>query len=257
MRWPDLMKKKPTYLPTYLPIYLPTHLPTNLREHHQGAILDTCDIWDIWSAVMIWRYLTKKNKDKDKYKSTRPTRLSSPGWAPSAHPHPLINLWDLANYASGTHLPNTDFDLICRTLDHDRKTKAWASIPPLPSFLRDGFSGNSWQMYSKNLQHNILDRKGPPPPFGSSSNRPFLNNANDRNCSLQFHFWNENAWPDLVMTKVITCWLCQDSHQAAPPPASSVGVAVLLLLSLLVILGHVQQVNVSTNQPETGMTLLM
>ena len=41
------------------------------------------------------------------------------------------------------------------------------------------------------------------------------------------------------------------------PPASSIGVAVLLLLPLLVILGHVQQVNVSTNQPETGMTLLM
>ena len=41
------------------------------------------------------------------------------------------------------------------------------------------------------------------------------------------------------------------------PPASSIGAAVLLLLPLLVILGHVQQIDVSTNQPETGMTLLM
>ena len=39
--------------------------------------------------------------------------------------------------------------------------------------------------------------------------------------------------------------------------ASSDGDAVLLLLPLLVILGHVQQVDVSTNQPETAMTLLM
>ena len=41
------------------------------------------------------------------------------------------------------------------------------------------------------------------------------------------------------------------------PPASSIGAAVLLLLPLLVILGHVQQIDVSTNQPETGMSLLM
>ena len=60
--WPDEKKNLPTYLPTYLPIYLPTHLPTNLREHPQGAILDTCHIWDIWSAVMIW----PDQKDRDK-----------------------------------------------------------------------------------------------------------------------------------------------------------------------------------------------
>ena len=41
------------------------------------------------------------------------------------------------------------------------------------------------------------------------------------------------------------------------PPAPSIGAAVLLLLPLLVILHHVQQIDVSTNQPETGMTLLM
>ena len=40
-----------TDLPT---TYLPANLPTSLREHPQGAILDTCDNWDIWSAVMIW-----------------------------------------------------------------------------------------------------------------------------------------------------------------------------------------------------------
>ena len=57
MRWPDLTKRTylpTTFLPTCLPAYLPTHLPTNLRKHPQGAILDTCDNWDIWSAVMIW-----------------------------------------------------------------------------------------------------------------------------------------------------------------------------------------------------------
>ena len=36
------------------PKNLPSHLPTNPRKHPQGAILDTCDNWDIWSAVMIW-----------------------------------------------------------------------------------------------------------------------------------------------------------------------------------------------------------
>ena len=43
----------------------------------------------------------------------------------------------------------------------------------------------------------------------------------------------------------------------SPPPASSVGAAVLLLLHLLVILGDSLQLDVSTNQPETGMTLLI
>ena len=74
-----------TYLPTYLPVWVFTYLrehpqgviletcdlywlewwgdltwsknsPTNynLRERPQGAIQDTCDNWDIWSTVMIW-----------------------------------------------------------------------------------------------------------------------------------------------------------------------------------------------------------
>ena len=42
MRRRDLTKKS-TYPPT-----------TNLRKHPQGGILDTCDNWDIRSAVMIW-----------------------------------------------------------------------------------------------------------------------------------------------------------------------------------------------------------
>ena len=41
------------------------------------------------------------------------------------------------------------------------------------------------------------------------------------------------------------------------PLASSIGAVLLLLLPLLFILHHVQQIDVSTNQPETGMTLLM
>ena len=57
--WGDLVwpQNRPTYYlvgSTYLPTYLPANLPTSLREHPQGAILDTCDNWDIWSAVMIW-----------------------------------------------------------------------------------------------------------------------------------------------------------------------------------------------------------
>ena len=45
--WGPDLTTKPTYLlPTYLPICQPTP--------PQGAILDTCDNWDIWSAVMIW-----------------------------------------------------------------------------------------------------------------------------------------------------------------------------------------------------------
>ena len=35
------------------------------------------------------------------------------------------------------------------------------------------------------------------------------------------------------------------------PLASSIGAVLLLLLPLLVILHHVQQIDVSTNQPET------
>ena len=59
------------------------------------------------------------------------------------------------------------------------------------------------------------------------------------------------------MTIVIACGRCRDSHQATPPPASSVGAAVLLLLPLLVILGDVLHLDISTNQSETGMTLLI
>ena len=49
-----------TYLHTYLLTYLPTNLPTSLTEHPQGAILENCDLWDIWSewwGDMTW---TKK-----------------------------------------------------------------------------------------------------------------------------------------------------------------------------------------------------
>ena len=50
----DLTKKIPTYLPTYLPTYIPIHLPTypptylpaSFTEHPQGAIPETCDLWD-------------------------------------------------------------------------------------------------------------------------------------------------------------------------------------------------------------------
>ena len=72
---------------------------------------------------------------------------------------------------------------------------------------------------------------------------------NDQNCSLQFHLWHDYAWPDNDCGHMLT--------SLKIPPASSIGAAVLLLLPLLVILGHVQQVDVSTNQPETAMTLLM
>ena len=55
--WPD---RKNTYLLTYLPTYLPTHPPTSLTEHPQGAILETCDFWDIWSEW--WRDMTWPKK---------------------------------------------------------------------------------------------------------------------------------------------------------------------------------------------------
>ena len=41
--WPDQK------IPTYLPTYPPTHLCTSITEHPKGAILETCDLWDIWS----------------------------------------------------------------------------------------------------------------------------------------------------------------------------------------------------------------
>ena len=42
MRRHDLTKK-------YLPTYLPTYLCTSIKEHLKGAILETCDLCDIWS----------------------------------------------------------------------------------------------------------------------------------------------------------------------------------------------------------------
>ena len=39
-----------------------------IREHIQGAIFDTCDLWDIWSEWwenMTWQ-IKDKHKDKDK-----------------------------------------------------------------------------------------------------------------------------------------------------------------------------------------------
>ena len=63
MTWP-----KNTYLPTYLPTYPPTYLCTFIREHPKGAILETCDLWDIWSewwggmtwptSWQIWQFST-------------------------------------------------------------------------------------------------------------------------------------------------------------------------------------------------------
>ena len=74
------------------------------------------------------------------------------------------------------------------------------------------------------------------------------------NCSLQFHFFfllANNFTYEMTMQDWMTIVV------ACGPPAPSIGAAVLLLLPLLVILHHVQQIDVSTNQPETGMTLLM
>ena len=65
MRRHDLTKKI-THLPTYLPTYPPTHLPTSVGEHPQGAILETCDLWDIcseWWGDMTW---AKKTMSKTK-----------------------------------------------------------------------------------------------------------------------------------------------------------------------------------------------
>ena len=50
MKIHDLTKKILTYLPTYLftypPTHLPTYLPASFTEHPQGAIPETCDLWD-------------------------------------------------------------------------------------------------------------------------------------------------------------------------------------------------------------------
>ena len=50
--WQDIT----TYLQTYPPTYLPTFLFTSIREHPNGAILETCDPWDIWSGW--WEQMT-------------------------------------------------------------------------------------------------------------------------------------------------------------------------------------------------------
>ena len=59
MRWHDQTNKS-TYPHTYLSTYLPTYLSTYLREHPQGAILETCDLYDIWSEW--WGDLTWPKK---------------------------------------------------------------------------------------------------------------------------------------------------------------------------------------------------
>ena len=47
MKRHDLTEKRPTYnIPTQYP---PTYICTSIREHPKGAILETCDLWDIWS----------------------------------------------------------------------------------------------------------------------------------------------------------------------------------------------------------------
>ena len=65
MTWP---KNLPTHIPTYPPTYLPTYLSTYLREHPQGAILETCDLYDIWSEW--WGDLTWPKKRPTYYLPT-------------------------------------------------------------------------------------------------------------------------------------------------------------------------------------------
>ena len=85
-----------------------------------------------------------------------------------------------------------------------------------------------------------------PPPLASFLKKHCCLLNNDQNCSLQFHLRNDNAWPDENSGYMLTSL-----------KIPSIGAAVLLQLPLLVILGHIQQIDVSTNQPETRMTLLM
>ena len=44
MTWPR--KYLPTYIPIHLPTYPSTYLPASFTEHPQGAIPETCDLWD-------------------------------------------------------------------------------------------------------------------------------------------------------------------------------------------------------------------
>ena len=45
--WPDQNNTYlPTFIPTHLPTYPPTYLPASFTEHPQGAIPETCDLWD-------------------------------------------------------------------------------------------------------------------------------------------------------------------------------------------------------------------
>ena len=51
MAWPK--RDLPTYV---LHTYQPTYSPTYLREH-PSAILETCDLWDIWSECIFWKWV--------------------------------------------------------------------------------------------------------------------------------------------------------------------------------------------------------
>ena len=43
-------------------------MANTLREHLHRAILETCDLWDIWSEWWEDMNWPKKDNDKDKYK---------------------------------------------------------------------------------------------------------------------------------------------------------------------------------------------
>ena len=95
--------------------------------------------------------------------------------------------------------------------------KAFASIPSLASFLK---LTDAFLIITRTVVNNLTFEM-----------------------IMHAHCADDNSGHMLTSLKILS--------------ASSDGDAVLLLLPLLVILGHVQQVDVSTNQPETAMTLLM
>ena len=69
MRGHDMTKKK-TKTNTKTKTMTMTMTKTNIfREHIQRAIIETCDLWEIWSE-WLWdmTWPKKKDNDKDKYK---------------------------------------------------------------------------------------------------------------------------------------------------------------------------------------------
>ena len=75
------LTKKYTYPPT--PTYLPTYLSTYHREHPQSEILETCDLYDIWSEW--WGDLTWPKKRPTYYLPTYlpcDTDYNTDNWEP-------------------------------------------------------------------------------------------------------------------------------------------------------------------------------